>query len=106
MIGEKPRTESIRVGKKKPGSVGRPVKVTFSSSVIVNQILSKARRLRTVDKYKAVFISPDRSPEQRDKQRLLVQELKKRTLDEPGKRHFIKGGSVCIADKHVKVPDD
>ena len=39
-LGEKPRVEACRIGKKSP-SAARPVKVSFSSSSIVQQILKK-----------------------------------------------------------------
>ena len=100
-IGEKPRVEASRLGKKSSGNLGkvRPVKVTLSSSTTVNQILVKARNLRLADNFKTVFISPDRSPEQRVKHRKLVLELKTKSKEEPTKRHFIRGGTICSVIK-------
>ena len=43
-LGEKPRVEACRIGKKSP-SAARPVKVSFSSSSIVQQILKKSSKL-------------------------------------------------------------
>ena len=77
----------------------RPVKVTLSSSTIVQQILVKSRKLRLSAKYNTVFLSPDRTAEQRAQQRELVQELKKKTDAEPLKRHFIKGGQIVSVEK-------
>ena len=42
-----------------------------------------------MDKFKDVFLSPDRTAEQRAQQKLLVQELKEKTLAMPGKKYFI-----------------
>ena len=100
-IGEKTRVEANRLGKENRSSQGkvRPVKVTLSSSATVYQILAKARSLRHSDKHKSVFISPDRSPEQRLKHRELVQELKTKSKNEPNKKHFIKSGTICSAAK-------
>ncbi len=83
--------EACRVGFKKDNKAIRPVKVTVSSAMIVNQILSKARNLKEVQELKMVFMCPDRSLEQRKVQRLLVADLKKKKKEEPDKRFFIKG---------------
>ena len=97
-IGEKPRVEACRVGKKYADGAARPVKVTLSSSVSVNQVLAKARNLKNSEKHKSVFLSPDRSYERRTEHRLLVAELKKLAIDEPHKKHFIRNGKVCSVE--------
>ena len=79
----------------------RPVKVTLTSSTIVQQILTRERHLRSSELFSKVFISPDRSPEERTEQQKLVLELTKRSNDEPDKIHFIKGGKVCSVVKIV-----
>lgn len=98
-VGERPSiVEVSRVGMRKSERV-RPVKVTVRSSVIVSQIISKSRKLKNSVKYKSVYISADRSSEQRMKHRLLVEQLKKKIADEPEKRHFIREDNVCSVDK-------
>jgi hypothetical protein len=92
-LGEKPKIEVCRLGKK--SSSTRPVKVTLSSSTFVQQILSKARNLRQSEDFKHIFLSPDRSVEERALHKQLVMDLKKKKEEEPGKRHFIKGGQLC-----------
>ena len=95
-LGEKPRIEVSRLGTPcKDTDKVRPVRVDLSSSVAVNQILAKARRLRTSTKHKSVFICQDRSPADRAQHRLLVEELKKKRSDDPSKKYYIKGGIVC-----------
>ena len=86
-IDEKPRFEAVRLGTKKKNII-RPVKVSLSSSTIVQQILRKSRSLSRSANHKTVFLAPDRSAEDRAKQRTLVSELKRKKLDEPNKRHF------------------
>ena len=101
---EKPTVEATRLGRSKsPGSnKPRPVKVTLSSSTIVQQIIRKARNLRSTDKYKTVFVAPDRSVEQRALQKQLVTDLKKKKKEEPNKRHYLKGGQICSQDITAK----
>lgn len=97
-IGEQPRVEASRLGKLTSGGKARPVKVSFSSSNAVNQVLNKARTLKQSQKYSNVFICPDRSPAQRAKHRQLVDELKKKSTEDPKHKHFIRRGRVVSAD--------
>ena len=98
-LGVKPKMEVCRIGKTVKDKTTRPVKVTLTSRSTANQILSCARTLRKVEKYKAVFISPDRSLSERAQQRQLVAEVKKMNSDEPNRKHFLKGGKICSVDK-------
>ncbi len=100
-IEEKPRVEACRLGSGggKSKRTVRPVRVTVASSTIVGQILSKARHLKQVNGYKTVFLSPDRSPEQRVAQRELVQNLKQLIKEEPDKVHYLKNGKIISAMK-------
>ena len=75
------------------------MKVTLSSSTFVQLILSKSRMLRTSEKYKSVFLSPDRTAEERLKQKELVTELKEKIAEDSQKRHFIRGGKIITVDK-------
>ncbi|KAL5256848.1 hypothetical protein ACHWQZ_G011945 [Mnemiopsis leidyi] len=77
----------------------RPVKVTIGSSVIAREILRKSKQLKNTAKFKTVYISPDRTIEQREEHKTLVLELKRRQADEPNKRHYIKGNCVCSVEK-------
>ena len=97
-IGEKPRVEASRLGKRSKKSI-RPVKVTVTNSAVVSQILYKARNLRKINEFKSVFVCPDRSIEQRAKQKLLVTDLKRLTREQTDKKHFIKNGKILTVDK-------
>ena len=101
-LGEKPRIDACRLGKKRTDSKFRPVKVTATNSTVVAHILSKAKLLRKKSAYDKVYISPDRSPEQRLKQKQLVIELKQLAVSNPGQRHFISGGKIHSKDKISK----
>ena len=97
-IGEKPKIEAARLGKENTDGKIRPVKVTLRSSAAVGQILIKAKQLKNSAKYRSVYISPDRTPEQRLQHKKLVVEMKAKFKDLPGQRHYIRGGTVCSID--------
>ncbi len=98
-LGEKPRVTAVhRIGKRISGGI-RPVKVNFSSSASVQQILSQAKRLKHMEKRQSVYLCYDRSPEERAARREIVKELKKVADEQPDRLHFIKGGKVCSRDK-------
>ena len=96
-LGEKPKLEAVRLGTKMESKV-RPVKVTLSSASVVQQILSKSRKLRVTDKFKSVYLSADRSVEERSRRRELVVQLKEKKEAEPTKRHYIKGDEILSVD--------
>ena len=97
-VGEKPSFLALRVGKRS-ASKTRPVKVTLTGNGPVNQILMKARRLRTVEAYKSVFLSPDRSPDERTQHRQLILDLKQKVAQQPDKKHFIRQGQIITTEK-------
>ena len=99
-LGEKPRYEVVRIGKKVAGSVRpRPVKVTLSNLAFVIQILAKVRKLRTIEIYKNVYLCPDRSSKQRDLHRQLVIDMKTKQSADPTKRHYIRNGLILSIDR-------
>jgi hypothetical protein len=93
-IGEKPPIEHcVRVGEKKDGTV-RPVKFSLRSNLHVQRILSNARKLRTKDGFGSIYISPDRSLDERRAYKKLVEELKLKRSKEPDKVHVIKNNKI------------
>ena len=101
-LDEKPMVEASRLGKKSVTETAvRPVKVTLTSSTCAKLILSKARKLRSTEKFKTVFLSPDRTVEERSKHKELVAQLKQKIVQEPHKRHFIKEGTIITANNPV-----
>ena len=98
-LGVKPKFTAERVGKIKMGDMKRPIKVVFKNSLLARQVLKNAPKLRESEKFKDVFISPDRTPEQRLAQRELVAELKRKRSEESDKKHFIRSGRLESIEK-------
>ena len=99
-LGEKPKLEAVRIGvQKSEPRRQRPVKVTLASSAHVIQILRAAKKLKGSDDFSSVFICPDRTTEDRKLRKQAVIDLKKRLIDEPNKRHFIRGFKVITASE-------
>ena len=88
-IGEKPRVEACRIEKENSDKTTRHVKLTASSSTVVEHMLTKVKILNQLEEYKKVFVSPDRSPEQRNQQRVLVKDLKRLRAEVTDQRHYI-----------------
>ena len=51
--------------------------------------------MRGSTKFKSIFVRPDSS---RASHKLLIEELKRMREADPGKKHFIKGGSVLTEE--------
>ena len=99
-VGEKPDIKDCcRVGQKKEDAP-RPLKLCLSNSDIVQQVLRKARLLRTKEGYKSVYICPDRTVEERRAYKKLVEELRTARKAEPDKFFAIRNNKV------VRISDD
>ena len=101
----KPKAEACRVGSSAKSTLQdsadrrpRPVKVTVGCSAIVKEVLSRAKRFKVCPNYRYVYIAPDRSLEQQAEHKKLVVEIKKRLVEQPEKRHFIRGNAVISED--------
>ena len=97
-IVEKPSFEAVRVGMPSDDR-SRPVKVSLRNSEIVHRLLSKAKQLRATTAYRKVFISPDRSPEERAKHRELVIAMRETAKEDPDRHYYIRSGKVYVRDK-------
>ena len=75
-----------------------PVRVVLRSKETVGAILGKSARLKDSDQYQTVFISPDRSVEERKERRELVARLKERRKSEPNKVWKVRRGSIVEGD--------
>ena len=101
-IDEKPRIVSCcRMGRtvSNGGPAVKPIKFTLSGSDHVRRVLSKARKLREVEGYDSVYISPDRSAEQRAAFRKLVLEVKQKRELEPQRVHVIRNNKIVSSEK-------
>jgi hypothetical protein len=75
------------------------VKVSFQSRESAVSVLAGAKRLNAVDDLKNVYISPDRSPEERAKRKQLVEHLTEKIKKEPGIHQYIQRGKIQSAEK-------
>ena len=93
-----------RVGMKKSVDAKRPIKVTLKDAESVREVLSKAKSLKSFQtdgynyEYCKLFVSPDRSPEERLTRQNLVKEMKEKIKNDPGKRYYIRNNRVCAAE--------
>lgn len=78
-ISESENISAIRVGKFDPNkNVPRPLKVTVSDESVVHDIIHKAKNLRSMNNYKNVNISLDRTPRQIELYRAVKGQLSER----------------------------
>ncbi len=93
-VSEKPRvTKCSRIGKKKSGTA-RAIKVTLCSSDSVHRILRKSGQLKNAADYKTVFLSADRTFEEREARKKLVDELKQKRKSNPELQHLIRNNNI------------
>ena len=99
-LDEKPRiTGCRRIGQSVTGaSTKRPIIFSVKSTDVVYQILKKAKRLKDIQGFKTVYISPNRTLDERISRQKLVNELKERRLGDPSGRYFIRRGEIVKAD--------
>ena len=97
-LEEAPKVQSAeRLGKQ--SSSARPVKVVLRSRDAQISILSKKSLLKGNDKFGKVFISPDRTVEERKERKKLVVELKEKVKQSPGTHFIIRGKRVLEAPR-------
>ena len=72
----------------------------MSNQFIVINILAVARELKT-SAFSRVYLSKDRTPEERERHKKCVEEMKKKLRDFPDRRWAIVGGAVI--DKGIFV---
>ena len=98
-IGEKPSIRvCCRVGAQKENAV-RPVKFTVNSSDHAAQLIRNAKKLRTKEGYRSVYICPDRTVAERKAYKKLVEELKVKRTAEPEKFHCIRNNKIVSSVK-------
>ena len=99
-LDEKPRITGCRkIGQRTTGKgKKRPIIFSVKSTDIVYQILRKSKRLKDLEGYKTVYISPNRTQDERISRQKLVNELKARRSSDPSGRYFIRKGEIVKAD--------
>lgn len=99
-IGEKPRiSDCSRIGNKSTSGPPRPIKVSMASAESAVQVQASGRRLRDNPDTKRVFIAPDRTREEREERRKLVEIVRARVKSDPTRYHFIQGTTVVSRDR-------
>ncbi len=102
-LGEKPRVMAAnRLGgmnSDKRSKDCRPVKVTLASATSAHQILTSTGRLKKTDRYKSVYVRPDRSQQERAARKLLLLDLKKAIETQPTLYHYIRDGTIHSKEK-------
>ena len=86
-------SEVSRLGRRSDDRA-RPVRVVLRSRETARTILGKSAQLKDSDSFQSVFISPDRTVEERTERRDLVARLKEKRGQEPEKIFRIRRGSV------------
>ena len=97
-VDEKPNFEAVRIGEISEGK-SRPVKISLRNSETVRQILLKAKNLRNSKVHRKVYVTPDRSPEERVKHRKLVEEMKQKASENPDMHYYIYSGQIYYKDR-------
>ena len=77
----------------------RPIRVEFINSRTVDTILKHASRLKTKPSLKSVYVSPDRTKEQRAAHAKLVHKMKEMISRDNSKHYFIRDNEVKCVDK-------
>ena len=86
-------SEVNRLGRRSDERV-RPVRVVLRSRETARTILGKSVQLKDSETFQSVFISPDRTVEERTERRDLVARLREKREQEPEKIFRIRRGSV------------
>ena len=79
----------------------RPIKVEFRSSSDVDVILKNAFKLKADSDLKSVYLSPDRTKEQRAAHGKLVKQMKEMITRDSSKHYFIRENKVESVDKKL-----
>ena len=66
---------------------------------MVNHILRKAKTLHTKEGYRTVYISPDRTVDERRAFKKLWEELQEKRLSDTDRVHYIRNNKIVSADK-------
>ena len=71
------------------GNKTRPLKISFSSKCTAFELLALSKKLKDEDKFSNVFITPDRTREEKVEHKKLVEQLRVKRTAYPGKNFYI-----------------
>ena len=89
----------VRLGKKIQGRA-RLTKVTLDSVKSKRELLNNAKKLRSTEKWERVYITPDLSPREREENKKLREELKKRRDEGETGIVIRRGKIVCVQERN------
>ena len=92
---EKPKLVGCRRLGERGGEKTRPIRVTFHTREMVRSVLAKSAKLKEVEGYSRVYLSPDRTLEQRQEMKKLLGVLSERREKFPEKKFGIRRGVVA-----------
>ena len=93
--GEKPKLVGCRRLGERSGEKARPIRVTFHTREMVRCVLAKSANLKEVEGYSRVYLSPDRTLEQRKERKKLLGVLSGKRDLYPEKKFGIRRGVVA-----------
>ena len=82
-----------RIGEK--GEKVRPIRVAMSDKHMAYNATKNSKVLRGTEKYKNVYLSVDRTPEQQGAHKELITRLKQSMKNHPDKYWYIRNGNIC-----------
>ena len=82
-----------RIGEK--GEKVRPIRVAMSDKQMAYNATKNSKVLRGTEKYKNVYLSVDRTPEQQGAHKELITRLKQSMKNHPDKYWYIRNGNIC-----------
>ena len=85
--------------KQEGGGVLRPIKVTFENSETVHLVLSKAGQLKKSQQHRGVYLSVDRTQEERLVCNKVVEQLEHKREAEPAHYQFIRNNTILSRSK-------
>ena len=98
-IDAKPEVvEHYRIGMLKERR-NRPIKVRLKRQGAVRDVLRNAKKLKEAEKLASIFISPDRSEEERLAHKQLIDEMRRMRNEDSTKYFFIRRGAVCSTER-------
>ena len=101
-VNQKPRLRQVvRLGQQMGRC--RPVRVSLENSDTVHSILKDSTKFKTSTMYSKVFISPDRTPEERIEHSELVREMKSKIQSDSSKHWKINKGKVVSVE--IETPE-
>ena len=80
--------------------------MTLASRNYVLSFLRKAVQLKNTEECENIYLSPNSTRVERDQRKKLVDELKRKRREDPGKTHLIKNNVVLLLGNNIMFRQD